>query len=323
MKQALLLIALVMTLVTPLMGQRRITPVNTPATVTQARNETKRDSVDRSRLVRMEDAEGNVVLVDTVAGTEFVDSTAIKKEIPKMVYPLLNSVTVGVDLWDPLMRAFGTSYGLIGFSGQLNMHNRYLPTVEVGLGNADYNPENNNYRYKSSMAPYFKIGADYNFLYNSNPDYFFYGGFRIGFTSFNYDVTDITLGDNYWDTSTGMTIPRQRASATYVEFLLGLRVMLFKNLSMGWSVRLHNLMHSSKNEYGEPWYIPGMGTRGSKIGASFSIFYTIPLKKKAAPVVDDLPPSVEAPEPTDETPVNEENIVIPESGDAPLTPAQT
>lgn len=289
MKKSVIISLLLLLQFSVALGQRRITPVTTPATITKAINETHRDSVDRSRLVKMEDAEGNVVLVDTVSGKEFVDSTEIKKQIPKMIYPLLHSVTVGVDLWAPLTRAFGTAYGLIGFSGQLNMHNRYIPTLEVGLGNADYDPENNNYRYKSSIAPYFKIGADYNFLYNSNPDYLFYAGLRFGFTSFNYDITDVTINPGYWEPEHTMAIPKQHANATYVEFLLGLRVMIYKNLSLGWNVRLHNLMHSTSGKYGDPYYIPGMGTRCSKVGASFSVFYTLPLKKHTPPEIDKEP----------------------------------
>lgn len=60
--------------------QRRITPVTTGATMTQSRNEVKNDSIDRSSLVEMHDADGRVVLVDTVTGKEFVDSVAIKKK---------------------------------------------------------------------------------------------------------------------------------------------------------------------------------------------------------------------------------------------------
>lgn len=288
MRKGLIILMLLLLQLTAVRAQRRITPVNTPATITQAINETQRDSVDRSRLVKMEDADGKVVLVDTVTGKEFVDSVELEAKVPKMIYPLLNSVTIGVDLWSPLTRAFGTSYGLIGFSGHLNMHNRYLPALEIGLGNANYNPENNNYRYKTPTAPYFKIGADYNFLYNSNPDYLFYGGVRFGFTSFKYEVTDVTLGENYWTPEQTMSIPSQHANATYIEFLIGLRVMIWKQISVGWTVRLHNLMHCTTGEYGNAWYIPGMGVRGSKIGASVSVFYTLPLAKKTPPEIPDL-----------------------------------
>ncbi|MDE7153013.1 MAG: hypothetical protein K2O00_01045 [Muribaculaceae bacterium] len=288
MKKGLIILMLLLLQSVTVMAQRRITPVNTAATVTQSINESKRDSVDRNRLVKMEDADGKVVLVDTVTGKEFVDSVEIEKQIPKMIYPLLNSVTVGVDLWAPLTRAFGTSYGLIGFSGHLNLHNRYLPALEIGLGNADYNPENNNYRYKTSPAPYFKLGADYNFLYNSNPDYLFFGGLRFGFSSFNYEITDVRIGGNYWNPEHTMTIPRQHANATYIEFLLGIRVMIWKQISVGWTVRLHNLMHCTTGEYGNAWYIPGMGVRGSKLDASLSVYYTLPLAKKTPPPTSEL-----------------------------------
>lgn len=322
MKKGLLLLAFMLLQLTAVMGQRRITPVNTPATVTQSINETRRDSVDRSRLVKMEDADGKVILVDTVTGKEFVDSVEMEKQIPKMIYPLLNSVTVSVDLWSPITRAFGNSYGLIGFAGQLNMHNRYIPTLEIGLGNADYNPENNNYHYKSPIAPFFKIGADYNFLYNSNPDYLLFAGLRFGFTAFSYKVTDITIGENYWTPEQIINIPSQHANASYYELLIGLRVTVLKNLSVGWCIRYHNIMHSTSNKYGDPYYIPGMGAKGTKVGASISVYYTIPLKKKSEPVVDDLPPLEEIPETV--PPADDENkeIPAPPVEDQPeLTPA--
>ncbi len=265
-------------------GQRRVSPVKTPATVTQSRNGSKRDSLDRSRLIEMHDANGNVILVDTVTGKEVVDSTAMPT-LPKMIYPLLHSASVSVDLWSPLMRLFNTKYGLISFAGQVSLHNRYIPTFEIGLGKADYTPEDNNYTYKSPMSIYFKLGADYNFLYNSNPDYFFYAGFRYGFTPFSYRLTDVTINDNYWGTQHTVDMPSQKSTAGYLELLIGLRVKLFKSWSMGWSVRYHTIMHQSKNTGGDPWYIPGFGTKGSALSASFSLYYTLPLDKKKPEVL--------------------------------------
>ena len=73
--------------------------------------------------------------VDTVAGTEVVDSTNLNTgKIPKMIQPLFYAAAVGVDVWDPLMRVFGQHYGLVEFSAELNLHNRYVPVVEFGLG---------------------------------------------------------------------------------------------------------------------------------------------------------------------------------------------
>lgn len=160
-------------------AQRRVTPVKAGSKNLVGVNENKQpgDSIDRSRLVSVTDDRGNKVLVDTVTGKEVPDTVAVdgvtQGRVPKMINPLLFSASVGVDLWDPLMRIFGQSYGMVGFSAEINLHNRYIPVVEVGLGNASSTPSNQNYTYHVGLSPYFRIGANYNFLYNSNPDYQF------------------------------------------------------------------------------------------------------------------------------------------------------
>lgn len=296
----LLIAAAVMSIVAA-RGQRRVTPVNNAATVTQHINENKAngDSLDRSRLVEMTDASGNVILVDTVSGREFVDSVALKqqKKVPKMIYPLFHAVTVSADLFTPAMRAFGTKYGLVEFAGQVNLHNRYLPTIEIGLGQADYTPDDNNYSYHTPVSPFFRIGMDYNFLYQSNPDYLIMAGVRYGFSPFKFNLTDITQQPGYWDQPMTYEIPSQSVTAGYFQLLLALRVRIVGNISLGWSVRYQSIMHESSTPHGKAWYIPGFGARNRSINATFSVAYTLPLHKgntvdrSTEATIDALPPA--------------------------------
>ena len=273
-----------------LAAQRRVTPVSNAATTTQSRNENKLpvDSIDRSKLVEYRDDKGNVVLVDTITGREIVDSTAMPK-VPPMIYPLVYDASVGVNLWDPLMRAFGQSYGLIGFSAHFNMHNRYIAAFEFGLGNANNTPADNNYTYHQGLAPYFKIGLDYNFLYNSNPAYMIFAGIRYGFTPFKWTLRDVNSTNDYWGEPSAIPFPDINATAGYLEFLFGLKVNLYKNISMGWTLRYHRVIHESPTTYGNAWYVPGFGTRNSALGASLSVFYTLPLKGKRETQVETGP----------------------------------
>ena len=62
---------------------------------------------------------------------------------------------------------------MIGFGAEVSLHNRYKPVFELGLGMADHKPSGNNYTYKSPMSLFMRIGMNYNFLYNSSPDYQF------------------------------------------------------------------------------------------------------------------------------------------------------
>ena len=172
-------------------GQRRVTPVTQGSKNIIGKNENKQpgDSIDYSNVVSMTDEAGNTILVDTISGIEVPDTAQTTTgRVPKMINPLLFSASVGVDIWDPLMRAFGQKYGLIGFSAKLNLHNRYIPVVEFGLGNASSTPSDQNFTYHVGVSPWFRIGANYNFLYNSNPDYQFVAGLRLGWSHFQLPV---------------------------------------------------------------------------------------------------------------------------------------
>lgn len=300
---------------TPKRPARRTTPIENKATVTQAVNETRNDTSRTNAQIRARSThyhrdDGFTVYVDTLTGDEWVDSTQVLS-IPKMKYPLLMGATVGVNIWDPVMRLFGQKYGLIGFSADVNLHNRYFPTVEVGLGTARRTPSGQNYTYRSPMSVYFKIGADYNFLYNSNPDYQWFIGLRYGFAPFRWAVDHITLDSPYWGDEVRFGIPSQTATAGWGELCLGLRVHLGAGISAGWMVRLHTLLHESHNAHGEPWYIPGYGSRNGAITGSFSISYTLPLNKRKTdavldnegPLPDDEPLPADSAASTETTPL--------------------
>lgn len=275
-------------------AQRRITPINNATTATQAVNENRlpADSIDRSKMVQYRDEKGHIVLVDTVTGIEIVDTVVVTQKVPPMKYPLVFDASIGLDLWNPLMKAFGQSYGLAGVSAHFNMHNRYIASFEFGFGQANNTPADNNYTYHTDLSPYFKIGMDYNFLYNSNPDYQLFAGLRYGFSPFRWTLRDVSVDGSYWGEPEKMNFPELSATAGYLEFLLGIKVKIYRNISMGWTFRYHRVLHESPTLNGKAWYIPGMGTSNSAIGASLSVYYTLPLgkSKSETPPQAPLPP---------------------------------
>lgn len=281
--------------------RRRINPIENPATRTQhISNKAKADTLDRTNIVEKTDSKGNIILIYTVTGKEVVDSTKIPT-IPPMIYPLVNSASVSVNLWDPIMRVFGQKYGLVEFSGEFNMHNRYIPVLDIGFGKADNTPDGNNYHYRSPLAPYFRIGINYNFLYNSSPDYMAMAGLRYGFSPFSFSVNGTDTNSPYWQESDILQIPSQNVTVGYFAILFNLRVRISGPIYLGWSFSYHSILHESKTPYGKPWYIPGYGTRKSPISGAFSVTYTLDLsgrKKKhnrhlpgTEPVLPQIPPN--------------------------------
>ncbi len=273
--------------------RRHITPLNTAATTTQSINETRDDTARinaarRAASTSYRRDDGYYVYVDTVTGEEWVDSTNVPQG-SKMKYELFSGINLGVNIWDPMMRLFGQKHGLIDFSADVNLFNRFFPTVEVGLGSANNTPADRNFTYKSPLTIYAKLGLNYNFLFNGNPDYKFFAGVRYGFSPFKWSVENITLNSPYWDNTSKFEIPSQSSTAGWFEICLGLRIKLHKSISAGWTFRYHSILHESKSQHGEPWYIPGYGTRNQAITGSFSIYYTLPIKRNKAPEIEEIP----------------------------------
>jgi hypothetical protein len=279
-----ILFAVLLTALTPIWGQnkRRATPVDNPATRTQSQNDARGDSAralerKRARSVQYESEDGKIVMVDTVTGKEWVDSTMLPKT-PPMKYKLLHAINVGVNIWDPVLRALGTNYGGADAYANISFHNRYLPTFEFGMGSANDSPSDNNYTYKTPLSPYFKLGMDYNFLYNKDPDYQFFAGVRYGFSPFKFTVSDVHLTNDYWGENDGITFDQASVTAGWFEFVLGLKVRVYKQISAGWAFRYHSILHQSHPAVGDAWYIPGYGTSSSSLAGSFYIIYTLPFK---------------------------------------------
>lgn len=282
-RNILSVIALVMLFAFSAQAQRRINPV-TPPPATQGTKKEVKEEFDKSRLAETKDSHGNVVLVDTVTGTEYVDTTALEAPVGNL-YPLMHAVSVGVDVWDPVMRLLGTEYGGISFWGELSLHNRFKPVFEFGMSSADIHPDGMNYTFKSPMAPFFKLGMNYNIFYNSNPAYQLLFGLRYAFTPYKWSIENALPNNSYWQAEP-FSIPQQSATTGYLELIASIKVQIFKNISMGWQVKYHSVLHQSKNRYGRPMYIPGFGKRGTPIGGGFSIIYTLPLNKKSLPKVN-------------------------------------
>lgn len=229
-------------------------------------------------VIEVTDDLGNNIFLDTISGNEWVDSVALAQ--PKAIgniYPLFDAVNIGVDLWPALNRALGHKYGLAGIWARLSLHNRYFIAAEAGVSNALSQPEEMNYTYRSPICPYFKIGLDYNFFYNSNSDYQVYAMVRYGISRVSYSLTDVDLTNGYWATSERIDIPSQTSLSGYIQIGAGIHVKIWGPIALGWSVKYQRVVHHSAENYGAPWSIPGMGLRNSELGISFSLIYTIPL----------------------------------------------
>ena len=207
-------------------------------------------------------------------------------------YPTLTELQLGVNFGDALLMAFGQKYSSFDVSATLNMWNRFQPVLALGLGRAKDTPDDMNFTYTGKLSPYFKVGANFNFLFKKEPRYQVYAGVRLGFSTFKYDITDVVINNGYWgENSHTYDLRGLSGNALWGEFLLGLKVNIAGNWSLGWEAKYHGLFKYKKSDNGKPWYIPGYGSRNSKWAFGLSVYYTLPLSRDRWPVVEKNAPS--------------------------------
>ncbi|MBR1803902.1 MAG: hypothetical protein IJ775_03230 [Muribaculaceae bacterium] len=199
-------------------------------------------------------------------------------------YPLLTDVAVGVNFIEPVLLLMGQDYASVDVHATLNMWNRLQPVVEVGMGWAKTTPDDLNFTYRCKPSPYFKLGANYNFMFKSAPRYQAFLGVRLGYSTFKYDVTDVSYQNFYWQEVKQFDLKDISSNALWGEAVAGIKVGIWREWSLGWTIRYHGVFKYKSTENGRPWFIPGYGPRRRSVGFSFSLSYTLPLHRDKRPV---------------------------------------
>ncbi|MDE7403441.1 MAG: hypothetical protein K2M87_08550 [Muribaculaceae bacterium] len=200
----------------------------------------------------------------------FLEEDTVKKASPKPVFPAYAGTEIGVNFADLIMMAFGQKYSNYDLRANVSIYNWFFPTIECGLGFANDTPDNQNYTYKTKPSFYTKIGLDYNFLYKSNPKYRLFIGLRGGWSTFKYDIENITISSDYWDQTQQFNLENISANALWGEVLAGLRVNIISRFSLGWEIRWHFPFHVTETNGSKPWFIPGYGTGNFAISIAAS-----------------------------------------------------
>lgn len=211
-----------------------------------------------------------------------------EKTLPEVTYPLMNGIDVGVDVLGPVLKVFGSDFMSAEAMVDVNLYNRYFPTVEVGFGGGkainDYDVS------IKSSAPYFRMGIDYNTFWKKAHGNLLLVGLRYGFSTGKYDVvvpdmtnpeytdgaTQTNLTDHIWGDTSNYVHEGMTHTMHWVEFTLGLRANVAKRIKMGLMLRIKYKLKASVDKYGDPYYIPGFGRYDSNnTGITYSIIYQL------------------------------------------------
>ena len=206
-----------------------------------------------------------------------VDTVA--KVSAKSPWPLYNGVTAGFNFFDAAMLIAGQSFASFDLNASVSLHNWFFPTLELGLGFSKNHEKGSTLVYRTKPSPFLKLGVDYNFLYKSNPDYMAGLGLRFGWAHPSYEITGATASSSYWGETSEFDIKGQSVNAWFGEALATVKVKIWKEISLGWSIRYRFKMHIPNASSSTPWYIPGYGG-GSPLTATFSVMYTFSNKSR-------------------------------------------
>jgi hypothetical protein len=228
-----------------------------------------------------------------------------------IVYKQPYGLRLGVDLSRVASSFLKEEYTGLEFVGDYRLSLKYYLAAE--LGNEKVTRQEDAFNFTTSGS-YIKVGFDYNTYANwYGEQNMIYAGGRIAFSTFSQTLNNnqIFNSNRYWSPdgfAEGSTAPiaYENRTATWLEFILGIKAEIFANTYLGGSVRLAALVPNPNKKITEGeltnLFIPGFNkvTDGSifGIGYNFSISYLIPIYKKAKRAKKDKEQA---------QPINEEN----------------
>lgn len=186
--------------------------------------------------------------------------------------PLYNGFSVGLDLLSPFNTLFGNGFTGSEISLDVDLKHRYFPVVELGGGRYESERDGLLFRMNGGFG---RIGVNRNLFANNQAKFFGYLGARYGFATEQYDYLGMKTTDGYWNTSQISNLMNQSAQTHWAEILTGVRVQIFKHVSLGWIFRYHFRLAQTSGDAGKPYFVPGYGKNNANgVLMNYSLYYT-------------------------------------------------
>lgn len=193
-------------------------------------------------------------------------------------------IRVGVDLFKLTRSFYEDDYRGIELVGDYRLTKKYFIAAELGNESKTVDELNLNF---TTEGTYLKVGFDYNAYENwLDMENMIYLGLRYGVSSFSQTLNEYQIynSDPYFNEG-GISYPGEKfegLSAQWAEVVAGVKAEVFKNVYVGFSMRLNYLISNNKPESFDNLYIPGFNrTYNGKFGAGFNytVSYFLPLYK--------------------------------------------
>ncbi len=183
-------------------------------------------------------------------------------------------MNLGVEFGGGLKHVFSDNWSTSA-NLDLNIKNKLLPTLEVGRAHLQQTGETGiGY---SATGSFIKAGFNKPLIYSKDARDLFYVGLHYGFSSFDYDLTNLTFSGGYWGQPAASSILGERAHAGWLDAVAGVRVQVLGPISMGWSIHYRSVLHVSNGVNSVPQYIPGYGQNVKPYaGIDAHLYYRLP-----------------------------------------------
>ena len=153
------------------------------------------------------------------------------------------------------------------------------PVIEFGYQNVGITRDNYNY---VSNGIFGRAGVDVNILKYEESDLYdmLYAGLRYGISYMTHQADDIFIKDDYFGDLNGASVVENQINAHWISVVGGIRVELFDNFFMGWSVLANIKLAQTEDLNMVPYNIPGFG-KGDKrasVVINYTLAYRFPLQ---------------------------------------------
>ena len=199
----------------------------------------------------------------------------------------INKLSLGIDLFKPIKSSSDGDNLNYEIVGDLQLTENLYLAGEYGIVDRIIEDENINF---NSSGSFLRIGFNYNMFENwVGMDNSIYLGLRYATSNFSNKIINYTVRnqDSYFSNlveNDFQTIEYSGLSGNWIEIVAGLKVETFKNIYLGFSLRLNKLLSDSEPDNFDTLFIPGFNkvtdenTFGS--GFNYTLTYSIPLRKK-------------------------------------------
>lgn len=203
-------------------------------------------------------------------------------------FPL--KIRVGIDVYGPV--TYFTDRTNMSFEGFMTYDRNEKMALSLGAGYLNYKYSQYNYEYLCKGI-FFRGGVDFNLLKPEISAGKYQAGLGLNYgLSFFSPQTDSFQHDNYWGTVTS-SLPRKTSLGHFLEVAPGVRAELFKNFSIGWTLRLKVLISGGGGKDLRPIYFPGFGNGGKTVNAGFNYYLTWNIPFKTIRVITRVEPPEE------------------------------